>query len=65
MSALLLAHLQLDALGLLYAVLSGAVTSGLGYAVWYAVLPQLTRTRAATVQLSVPVLAALAGSLFV
>ncbi|MGS0755964.1 DMT family transporter [Roseateles sp. GG27B] len=65
LSALLLAHLQLDALGLLYAVLSGAVTSGLGYAVWYAVLPQLTRTRAATVQLSVPVLAALAGSLFV
>lgn len=52
-------------LGLLYALLSGAVTSGLGYAIWYAVVPRLSRTRAATVQLSVPVLAALAGVLFV
>jgi drug/metabolite transporter (DMT)-like permease len=49
----------------LYALLSGAVTSGLGYAIWYTVVPRLTRTRAATVQLSVPVLAALAGALFV
>lgn len=65
LSALLLVHQHLDARGLLYAVLSGAVTSGLGYALWYAVLPQLSRTRAATVQLSVPVLAALAGALFV
>ena len=46
-------------------MLSGAVTSSIGYAIWYAVLPQLTRTRAAVVQLSVPVLAALAGALFV
>lgn len=52
-------------MGLLYALLSGAVTSGLGYAIWYAVVPRLSRTRAATVQLSVPVLAALAGVLFV
>ena len=37
----------------------------LGYAIWYAVLPKLTRTRAAAVQLSVPVLASLAGALFV
>lgn len=65
LSAVSLGQLQADAQGLLYAVLSGAVTSGLGYAMWYAVLPQLTRTRAAAVQLSVPVLAALAGALFV
>jgi drug/metabolite transporter (DMT)-like permease len=64
LSVWLLAHQQIDGRGLLYAALSGAVTSGLGYALWYAVLPQLSRTRAATVQLSVPVLAALAGALF-
>jgi drug/metabolite transporter (DMT)-like permease len=65
LSGALLAQQQLDALGLLYALLSGAVTSGLGYAIWYAVVPRLSRTRAATVQLSVPVLAALAGVLLV
>lgn len=45
----------------LYAVASGAIASGLGYAVWYAALPALTRTRAAIVQLTVPVIAALGG----
>ena len=55
------ATLGLDGLGLGYAVLSGAVTSGLGYLAWYAVLPALRATTAATVQLSVPVLAALGG----
>lgn len=65
LSAALLANQQLDGLGVFYAVLSGAITSGMGYAVWYAVLPKLTRTRAAAVQLSVPVLASLAGTLFV
>lgn len=44
-----------------YAILSGAVASGLGYAVWYAVLPQLSRTRAAIIQLSVPAIAAAGG----
>ena len=43
------------------AVVSGVVTSGLGYALWYRVLPQLQPTVAATVQLSVPVIAMLAG----
>jgi drug/metabolite transporter (DMT)-like permease len=47
--------------GLLLAVISGAVTSGLGYVVWYAALKHLTAARAATVQLSVPVIAALGG----
>ena len=49
--------------GLLYAVASGALASGLGYALWYAVLPALPATTAATVQLSVPVIAALGGVL--
>ena len=52
---------RLDGLGIVYAAVSGAVTSGLGYAVWYAVLPSLRASSAATVQLSVPVLAALGG----
>lgn len=66
--ALLLAQfvasdVRIDAAGAGYAVASGAVTSGLGYILWYAALKQLNVTRAATVQLSVPVLAALGGTL--
>ncbi|WP_313624758.1 DMT family transporter [Achromobacter sp.] len=57
-------HVQADAAGAAYAVASGAVTSGLGYILWYAALKQLNVTRAATVQLSVPVLAAFGGTLF-
>lgn len=44
-----------------YAVASGALASGVGYAVWYAVLPRLPRTTAAIVQLTVPAIAALGG----
>lgn len=47
------------------AVICGAVTSALGYAIWYAALRGLTAIRAATVQLSVPVFAALGGLLFI
>lgn len=47
--------------GLTLAVASGALTSGAGYAIWYAVLPSLRATTAATVQLAVPALAAAAG----
>ena len=50
-----------DAAGFAYAALSGAVTSGLGYAIWYTALPALKAVTAATVQLSVPVIAALGG----
>jgi drug/metabolite transporter (DMT)-like permease len=50
--------------GALLAVLSGAITSGLGYVIWYAALGGLTATRAATAQLAVPLLAAVAGVLF-
>lgn len=55
--------LRWDAGGLLYAVLSGALASGVGYAIWYAALPALTAARAASVQLSVPVITALAAVL--
>ncbi|MBL8806101.1 MAG: DMT family transporter [Rhodospirillales bacterium] len=47
--------------GLLLAVVSGAVTSGLGYVVWYRVLPHLTTTQAAAVQPAAPVIAAFGG----
>jgi drug/metabolite transporter (DMT)-like permease len=50
--------------GLILAVLSGALTSGIGYVIWYAAVRGLTATRAAAVQLSVPVIAALGGILF-
>jgi drug/metabolite transporter (DMT)-like permease len=53
-----------DTAGFCYAVASGAFTSGLGYAVWYTTLPGLKATQAATVQLSVPVLAAVGGIIF-
>jgi drug/metabolite transporter (DMT)-like permease len=49
--------------GIAYAIISGAVTSGLGYVVWYKALPGLKAASAATVQLSVPVLAATGGIL--
>ncbi len=55
--------LSLDA-GVWYAVASGALASGVGYAIWYTALPSLKATHAATVQLSVPVIAALGGIVF-
>jgi drug/metabolite transporter (DMT)-like permease len=51
--------------GAVYAVLSGALASGLGYAVWYAVLPMIGRSTAAYVQLTVPALAAAGGVLLI
>ena len=67
-SIILLPWAHLDSLGIGYAIISGAVTSGLGYVVWYSVLSdsmpvRLGPTSAATVQLSVPVLAATGGIL--
>ncbi|HET7772945.1 MAG TPA: EamA family transporter [Burkholderiaceae bacterium] len=64
LSLALLAHARLDAAGVLYAVLSGALTSGVGYAIWYAALPHLKAMVAATLQLSVPVIAAAGAVLF-
>jgi drug/metabolite transporter (DMT)-like permease len=55
---------SLDVPGFWYAVSSGALASGIGYAIWYTALPALKATHAATVQLSVPVIAALGGIVF-
>jgi drug/metabolite transporter (DMT)-like permease len=55
---------HLDLAGVLYAMVSGAITSGLGYVIWYRVLPALKAASAATVQLSVPVLTATGGILW-
>lgn len=60
---LLRSPLQLSGPGLALAVTSGAVTSGVGYVIWYVALRGLSATRAATVQLTVPVLAAVGGVL--
>ena len=51
----------IDARGLMLACLSGVVTSGMGYALWYSVLPKLTATAAALTQLVVPVIATVGG----
>lgn len=53
-----------DRTGILYAVISGSLASGIGYAIWYAALPGLKSTTAATIQLSVPVIAAAGGVIF-
>ena len=57
------AWMHVNLAGFTYAVISGAITSGLGYVIWYKALPDLTAASAATVQLSVPVLAATGGIL--
>lgn len=64
LSLLMHERMSLDTAGLWYAIASGALTSGVGYAIWYAALPALKASTAATVQLSVPVIAALGGILF-
>lgn len=61
LSMIMLNGSSLDTAGFWYAVSSGALASGIGYAIWYTVLPTLKATNAATVQLSVPVIAALGG----
>ena len=50
--------------GLALAAISGGITSGIGYAIWYQALKALSATHAATVQLSVPAIAALGGLVF-
>lgn len=58
-------EVSIDAEGVLYAIISGALTSGIGYVIWYRALQDLSATIAATVQLSVPVIAALGGAVFI
>src|SRR5688572_3553049 len=64
LSLLQLTRASIDSAGICYAIASGALTSGIGYAIWYAALPGLKAGHAASVQLSVPVIAALGGIIF-
>ena len=64
LSLLMFDFATVDTAGFCYAVASGALASGLGYAVWYTALPSLKNTSAASVQLSVPVITALGGVAF-
>jgi len=63
LSALMWRHKSFDETGVLLAVLSGSLASGVGYAAWYAALPRLSAITAANLQLSVPLIAAMAGVL--
>jgi len=65
---LLINYIKVDSLhlanvGVIYALVSGIITSGIGYIIWYSVLPELKATQAAIVQLSVPLLVTIAGTL--
>lgn len=64
LSLLTITDISLDETGFWYAVSSGALASGLGYAIWYTAIPVLKATKAATVQLTVPIIAALGGIAF-
>ncbi|PCI86415.1 MAG: EamA family transporter [Hyphomicrobiales bacterium] len=64
-SMLNLSNLSLGSDGIYYAIISGALTSGIGYAIWYVALKNLQLTTAAVVQLSVPIIAAIGGVMFV
>lgn len=60
-SLAMFARASIDRTGLLFAAISGALTSGVGYVVWYAALKEIKAATAATVQLSVPLIAAVGG----
>lgn len=64
-SLLFLGSVDITLPGVLLALTSGAIASGLGYVVWYSALPYLMPTSAATVQLSVPIIAAIGGVIFI
>jgi drug/metabolite transporter (DMT)-like permease len=63
-SVLMYGRASVDAAGFWYAISSGALASGIGYAIWYTTLPSLKAATAASVQLSVPVIAAVGGIMF-
>jgi len=64
LSVVMIKGASLDNAGFWYAVASGAAASGVGYAIWYKAIPLLKASNAATVQLSVPVIAAVGGIVF-
>jgi drug/metabolite transporter (DMT)-like permease len=57
-------NMQITSMGIMLAVLSGAIASGVGYFVWYIALTGLSVTQAAVVQLFVPIIAAIGGVIF-
>ena len=61
---LLVGKPEVNEIGIACALASGALASGMGYALWYTVLPGLTALRASLVQLAVPLLVAVIGILF-
>jgi drug/metabolite transporter (DMT)-like permease len=63
LSIIVVPRIHFDSAGVTYAIISGSITSGLGYILWYAALPSLKAASAASVQLTVPVLAATGGIL--
>ena len=63
LSVVLIPWMRFDQPGIVYAIMSGAIASGAGYVIWYLALPSLKAASAASVQLSVPVLAAVGGIL--
>ena len=64
LSVIMAPRFSFDRMGALYAIVSGALASGVGYAIWYTAVRGLRATQAATVQLSVPVIAAGGGIAF-
>lgn len=64
-AVLTLGEARIDPMGAVYAVLSGAIASGVGYALWYAALRELTALQAGVLQLSVPIIAAFGGIVFI
>ena len=64
LSVIMLRSAHVTTRGVVLALASGVAASGLGYVIWYAALKNLSATRAATVQLAAPVLAAFGGVLF-
>jgi len=65
LAIVVLEDVQLSTQGILLAVISGGITSGIGYTIWYTALGGLSATEAAVVQLAVPVIAAIGGVIFV
>jgi len=65
LAALTFQNAHISAEGIILAIISGGITSGIGYTIWYIALGGLSATLAAVVQLSVPVIAALGGVIFV
>ena len=58
-----LATIEFTSFGALYALLSGVIASALGYTLWFKALPSLTATEAGVLQLSVPIITAIAGAI--